>query len=123
MLPFLQYYSGKPYEGDFPTENDEKLLDILLYCNSKFNTITNQNILICTLKLTKDLLRYLYSFRTISILLHGLFMTMYFFLLLKLIYSVYFFLFIFSYLINRILDRVLVNVFKVTLCFCVYLLR
>ena len=65
MGPFLQYYSGKPYEGDFPTENDEKLLDILLYCNSKFNTITNQNILICTLKLTKDLLRYLYSFRTI----------------------------------------------------------
>ena len=28
VLPFLQYYSSKSYEWDFPTENDEKLLDI-----------------------------------------------------------------------------------------------
>ena len=55
MLPFLQYYSGKRYGWDFLTENDEKLLGILLYCNSKFDTIINQNILICNLKLTKDL--------------------------------------------------------------------
>ena len=39
-------------------ENDEKLLDILLYRNSKINTITNQNILICTLKFIKDSLRF-----------------------------------------------------------------
>ena len=37
-----------------PRENDEKLLDILLYGNSKFSTITNQNILICTLEFIKD---------------------------------------------------------------------
>ena len=39
-------------------QNDEKLLDILLYRNSKINTITNQNILICTLKFIKDSLRF-----------------------------------------------------------------
>ena len=37
-----------------PTENDEKLLDILLYGNSKFNTTTNQNILIYTCKFIKN---------------------------------------------------------------------
>ena len=58
LLPFIQYYSGKRYGWDFPTENDEKLLDILLYCNSKFDTIINQNILICNLKLTEDLHRF-----------------------------------------------------------------
>ena len=40
--------------SSLPTENDEKLLHILLYGNSKFNTITNQNILIYTLKFIKD---------------------------------------------------------------------
>ena len=40
-------------DSSLPTENDEKLLDILLYGNSKFNTIINQNILICTLKFIK----------------------------------------------------------------------
>ena len=58
MLPFLQYYSGKRYGWDFLTENDEKLLGILLYCNSKFDTIINQNILIYNLKLTVDLHRF-----------------------------------------------------------------
>ena len=36
-------------DSSLPTENDEKLLDILLYGNSKFNTTTNRNTLICTL--------------------------------------------------------------------------
>ena len=45
-------------DGSLPTENDEKLLDILLYRNSRFNTITNQNILICTLKFIKDSHRF-----------------------------------------------------------------
>ena len=35
-------------DSSLPTENDEKLLYILLYGNSKFDTITNQNILIFT---------------------------------------------------------------------------
>ena len=50
------------------TENDERLLDILLYGNSKFNRRTNQNLLIYTLKFIKDtqtlqvaFLRYIYS--------------------------------------------------------------
>ena len=30
------------------------LLDTLIYSSSKFNTKTNQNILICTLKFMKD---------------------------------------------------------------------
>ena len=42
-----------------PTKNDEKLLDVLIYGNSKFNIITNQNILICTLKfIFKDSQRF-----------------------------------------------------------------
>ena len=45
-------------DSSLPTENDEKLLDILLYRNSRFNTITNQNILICTLKFIKDSHRF-----------------------------------------------------------------
>ena len=44
--------------SSLPTENDEKLLHILLYGNSKFNTITNQNILIYTLKFIKDSHRF-----------------------------------------------------------------
>ena len=57
-------------DSSLPTENNEKLLDILLYGNN-FNTITNQNILICTLKFIKDShrfdksLRYLYYSGTI----------------------------------------------------------
>ena len=45
-------------DSSLPTENDEKLLHILLYGNSKFNTITNQNILIYTLKFIKDSHRF-----------------------------------------------------------------
>ena len=41
-------------DSSLPTENDEKLLYILLYGNSKFDTITNQNILIFTFKFIKD---------------------------------------------------------------------
>ena len=37
-----------------PTEKDEKLLDVLQCNNIKLNTITNQSILICTLKFIKD---------------------------------------------------------------------
>ena len=37
-----------------PTENDEQLLDILLYSNRNFNTKTNQNILMCSLKFIID---------------------------------------------------------------------
>ena len=36
-----------------PTENDKNFLDILLYRNSKFNTKTDQNVLIFTLKSIK----------------------------------------------------------------------
>ena len=43
--------------GSFPTKNEEKLLDILLYNNSKFNTKTNQIILMCTLEFITDLQR------------------------------------------------------------------
>lgn len=35
-------------DSSLPTETDKKLLDILLFGNGKFNTETNQNILICT---------------------------------------------------------------------------
>ena len=45
-------------DSSLHTENDEKLLDILLYGNSKFNTITNKNILNCTFKFTKDSHRF-----------------------------------------------------------------
>ena len=37
-------------DSSLPTENDEKLLGIKLYANKKFNTKTNDNILMCTLK-------------------------------------------------------------------------
>ena len=71
-------------DSSVPTENDEKLLDILLYGNSKFNTTTNQNILIWNLlktltDLTTRFSKYLYSSRTIGSLLHGLYMTRYYF--------------------------------------------
>ena len=45
-------------DSSFSIENDEKLLDNLLHGNSKFNTITNQNILTCTLKFIKDSVRF-----------------------------------------------------------------
>ena len=45
-------------DSSLPTENDEKLLYILLYGNSKFDTITNQNILIFTFKFIKDSHRF-----------------------------------------------------------------
>ena len=58
-LPILKCSSGKLYDfmtiGRFlPTENDEQLLDILLYSNRNFNTKTNQNILMCSLKFIID---------------------------------------------------------------------
>ena len=31
-------------DSSLPAENDENLLDVLLYGYNKFNTITNQNI-------------------------------------------------------------------------------
>ena len=45
-------------DSSFPKENDEKLLDILLCGNSKFNTATNQNILIYTQKFIADSYRF-----------------------------------------------------------------
>ena len=45
-------------DSSLPVEKDEKLLDILLCGDSKFNTITNQNILICCLKFIKDSHRF-----------------------------------------------------------------
>ena len=45
-------------DSSLPTENDEKLLYILLYGNSKFDTVTNQNILIFTFKFIKDSHRF-----------------------------------------------------------------
>ena len=45
-------------DSSLPTENDEKLLYILLYGNSKFDTITNQNILIFTFKFIKHSHRF-----------------------------------------------------------------
>ena len=44
--------------SSFSIENNEKSLDNLLHGNSKFNTITNQNILTCTLKFIKDSVRF-----------------------------------------------------------------
>ena len=72
-------------DSSLSTENDEKLLDILLYGNSKLNTVTNQNILICTLKLIKDSYRFDNSLfkgiciplELVSILLYGLYTTLY----------------------------------------------
>ena len=46
-------------DSSLPAENDEKLPHILLYGNNKFNTITYQDILICTLKFFKDSHRFL----------------------------------------------------------------
>ena len=40
--------------SSLPSVSDEKLLDILLYGNRRFDIKTNQNILMCTLKFIKD---------------------------------------------------------------------
>lgn len=45
-------------DRSLPTKNDEKLQDILLHGNGKFNRKTNQNILIRTWKFIKDSRRF-----------------------------------------------------------------
>ena len=48
-------------DSSLPTENEEKLLDILLHGNRKLNAKTNQNISKCTLKFIIDSQRLDYS--------------------------------------------------------------
>ena len=49
---------GVNIDSSLPTENDGKLLAIILQGNNKFNTKTNLNVLICTWKVIKDSYRF-----------------------------------------------------------------
>ena len=110
-------------DSSLPAENDKKLLNILVYGNSKFNAITNQNILICNVKIIKESHIFYYSLfqgTCIPLELFSVFFCFFFsctvfdnvivFIALINIFPLFLFL-NFPYLMKRLSGRALLNVF------------